>query len=68
LKQSFKIKAADGSRTHVSSLEGWGNSRYTTAAGMDLQKTLKTGVFSCFFIKSVNKPYIDTYKNGKKCQ
>ena len=24
--------AADGSRTHVSSLEGWGNSRYTTAA------------------------------------
>ena len=27
-------KADDGSRTHVSSLEGWGNSRYTTSAIM----------------------------------
>ncbi len=25
-------KAPNGSRTHVSSLEGWGNSRYTTGA------------------------------------
>ena len=25
-------RATDGSRTHVSSLEGWGNSRYTTVA------------------------------------
>lgn len=25
--------ASSGSRTHVTSLEGWGNSRYTTPAG-----------------------------------
>ncbi len=31
---SFRVKtrADDGNRTHVSSLEGWGNSHYTTSA------------------------------------
>ena len=29
---STSISAPNGSRTHVSSLEGWGNSRYTTGA------------------------------------
>ena len=31
-KSGLHVSAPNGSRTHVSSLEGWGNSRYTTGA------------------------------------
>ena len=31
-KGGLHVSAPNGSRTHVSSLEGWGNSRYTTGA------------------------------------
>ena len=33
------FEADDGNRTHVSSLEGWGNSHYTTSARFSMSST-----------------------------
>ena len=46
-------EAADGSRTHVSSLEGWGNSRYTTAAFQNLPNGGRFYIYHGFTIIAI---------------